>query len=83
MGTRKAVEPQQWKGFPVIEQVRWFNLSALAVTHLAALYGLFFVPLDRRTLIFAIAYYFFTIFGEMFLVREDFELTIFLGVTAG
>ncbi|KAJ6598464.1 delta 9-fatty acid desaturase protein [Mycena vulgaris] len=49
--------------FPPIEGVRWFNVSVLVVTPLIALYGLLFVPLDRRTIMFAAAYYVFSMIG--------------------
>ncbi|KAJ7267429.1 delta 9-fatty acid desaturase protein [Mycena rebaudengoi] len=49
--------------FPTIERIRWFNVSVLVVTPLIALYGLLFVPLDRRTIAFALAYYLFSMLG--------------------
>ncbi|KAJ7750425.1 delta 9-fatty acid desaturase protein [Mycena maculata] len=49
--------------FPPIEGIRWFNVSVLVCTPLIALCGLFFVPLDRRTVLFAIAYYLFSMLG--------------------
>ncbi|KAF7369083.1 Acyl-CoA desaturase [Mycena venus] len=49
--------------FPPIEGVRWFNVAVLVLTPLAAIYGLVFVPLDRRTVIFACAYYLFSMIG--------------------
>ncbi|KAJ6590073.1 delta 9-fatty acid desaturase protein [Mycena vulgaris] len=58
-----TVASQRHKGFPAIEGVRWFNLAVLVFTPLVALCGVFFIRLDGRTLIFAIAYYFFTVFG--------------------
>ncbi|KAJ7489365.1 delta 9-fatty acid desaturase protein [Mycena latifolia] len=49
--------------FPPIEGVRWFNVSILVGTPLIALYGLLFVPFDRRTIMFAFAYYLFSMIG--------------------
>ncbi|KAF7371110.1 Acyl-CoA desaturase [Mycena sanguinolenta] len=57
-----AVEHQHWKGFPAVEGVRWFNLAVLVFTPLVAFYGILFVPLNGKTLVFSIAYYFFTVF---------------------
>ncbi|KAF7371125.1 Acyl-CoA desaturase [Mycena sanguinolenta] len=54
-----AVERQDWKGFPVVEGVRWFNLAVLVFTPLVAFYGILSVPLNGKTLVFSIAYYFF------------------------
>ncbi|KAJ7705420.1 delta 9-fatty acid desaturase protein [Mycena rosella] len=49
--------------FPPIEGIRWFNVCILVGTPLIALYGLLFVPFDRRTLVFAFAYYLFSMIG--------------------
>ncbi|KAJ7678161.1 delta 9-fatty acid desaturase protein [Mycena polygramma] len=49
--------------FPPIEGVRWFNVAVLVLTPLISICGLFLVPLDRRTVIFACAYYVFSMIG--------------------
>jgi stearoyl-CoA desaturase (delta-9 desaturase) len=54
--------------FPPIEGIRWFNVSVLVITPLIALYGLLFVPFDRRTVTFAFAYYVFSMIGRISLV---------------
>ncbi|KAJ7182712.1 delta 9-fatty acid desaturase protein [Mycena crocata] len=51
--------------FPPIEGVRWFNVFVLVGTPLIALYGLIFVTPDRRTVVFALAYYLFSMIGEI------------------
>ncbi|KAJ7621244.1 delta 9-fatty acid desaturase protein [Roridomyces roridus] len=49
--------------FPPIEGVRWFNVAVLTLTPLTALYGILVIPFDRRTILFAIAYYLFSMIG--------------------
>ncbi|KAF7377634.1 Acyl-CoA desaturase [Mycena sanguinolenta] len=49
--------------FPPIEGIRWFNVAVLVLTPLIATYGLVFVPLDWKTVIFACAYYWFSMIG--------------------
>jgi hypothetical protein len=80
-----AVEHQHGKGFPVIHGVRWFNVAVLVFTPLTALYGLCFVGFDRRTFTFAIAYFFFTVFGETLANEADFKNSslVYSGITAG
>ncbi|PFH47568.1 hypothetical protein AMATHDRAFT_6624 [Amanita thiersii Skay4041] len=52
------------RGFPTIKGVRWFNLAVLTITPAIAIYGLLYVPPRRETIIFAVAYYLFTMLGE-------------------
>lgn len=54
--------------FPPIEGVRWFNVAVLVGTPLIAVCGLFFIPFDWRTGLFAFAYYLFSMFGGTFIV---------------
>ncbi|KAJ7319070.1 delta 9-fatty acid desaturase protein [Mycena olivaceomarginata] len=49
--------------FPPIEGVRWFNVAVLVLTPLIAICGLVLVPLERKTVIFACAYYLFSMIG--------------------
>ncbi|KAF7324722.1 Acyl-CoA desaturase [Mycena kentingensis (nom. inval.)] len=51
------------RGFPPIVGVRWFNVAVLLITPLVGLYGLVFVPVQRKTAAFAVAYYLFSMFG--------------------
>jgi hypothetical protein len=51
--------------FPPIEGVRWFNVAVLVLTPLIAICGLVLVPLERKTVIFACAYYLFSMIGEI------------------
>jgi stearoyl-CoA desaturase (delta-9 desaturase) len=50
--------------FPSITGVRWFNLAILLVTPALAVYGFTRVDLLFKTLVFAMAYYWFTVLGE-------------------
>ncbi|KAF7303796.1 Acyl-CoA desaturase [Mycena indigotica] len=49
--------------FPPIVGIRWFNVAVLLLTPLVACLGLVFVPLDRKTCAFSLAYYLFSMFG--------------------
>ncbi|GLB41031.1 putative stearyl-CoA desaturase that utilizes O(2) and electrons from reduced cytochrome b5 to introduce the first double bond into saturated fatty acyl-CoA substrates [Lyophyllum shimeji] len=48
---------------PVIQGVRWFNLGVLIFTPAIAAYGLWSAPRSRETMIFAFAYYVFSMLG--------------------
>jgi hypothetical protein len=49
--------------FPPVRRIRWFNLLLLVITSLLAGYGLLFVTLDRKTVIFSVIYYIFSMLG--------------------
>lgn len=51
------------------KQVRWFNLSVIAVTPLVALYGATTTHLDIRTFCFCVFYYVFNMIGQSFPAR--------------
>jgi hypothetical protein len=53
--------------FPPVRRIRWFNLALLATTSALALYGMLYVPRDCRTLMFAVAYYVFSMLGPFLL----------------
>ncbi|KAF8066763.1 delta 9-fatty acid desaturase protein [Lyophyllum atratum] len=48
---------------PAVQGVRWFNLSVLTLTPTVAVYGLWSAPRVRETMIFAAAYYVFSMLG--------------------
>ncbi|KAF7419408.1 hypothetical protein PC9H_001998 [Pleurotus ostreatus] len=49
--------------FPFIQGVRWFNVAVLTVTPSIAVWGLLHVPFQARTLLFAAAYYIYSMLG--------------------
>lgn len=51
--------------FPAIKRVRWFNVSVLVITPAIAVYGLFCVQPQYKTLLFAVLYYIFSMLGEL------------------
>lgn len=50
--------------FPQITGVRWFNVAVLTLTPAIAVYGMICVPLQRKTLIFSVLYYIFSMLGR-------------------
>ncbi|RDB26731.1 Acyl-CoA desaturase [Hypsizygus marmoreus] len=51
------------QNFPVITGVRWFNILVLTGTPAIAGYGIWSIPRSRETIIFAVAYYVFSMLG--------------------
>ncbi|TBU38077.1 hypothetical protein BD309DRAFT_1084279 [Dichomitus squalens] len=49
--------------FPIIRGVEWFNLAILLVTPLVSVYGIVYVPLKSKTLVFSLLYFWFSILG--------------------
>jgi len=52
-------------------EVRWFNLSVIVITPLAALYGALTTHLDPRTFWFCVFYYVFNTIGEFLCLLQD------------
>jgi stearoyl-CoA desaturase (Delta-9 desaturase) len=52
------------ENFPPITAIRWFNLSVLVITPALACYGVMHVDRQIKTLLFAAAYYVFTMLGK-------------------
>jgi len=48
---------------PLWQRLNYIHVAILTFVPLASLYALFFVPLQWKTALFAVAYYFFTGFG--------------------
>lgn len=48
---------------PLWQRLNYIHLFILTAVPLASLYAVFFVPLQWRTAVFAVMYYFFTGFG--------------------
>ena len=57
--------PVTWSNWH--KQVRWFNLSVIVITPLAALYGAATTRLDVRTFYFCVFYYVFNMIGTCLL----------------
>jgi stearoyl-CoA desaturase (delta-9 desaturase) len=51
--------------FPPTNGIRWFNVGVLTLTPLLAVYGLWTVKIQRDTGFFAVAYYIFSMLGEI------------------
>ena len=51
--------------FPATNGIRWFNVAVFAITTLIAVYGLLTVKLRRDTVFFSVAYYIFSMLGEL------------------
>nr|GAT58921.1 delta-9 fatty acid desaturase protein [Mycena chlorophos] len=61
--TSASTKDRPSRGFPKILGVRWFNVAVLAAAPALWIFGVFFVPLTRKTLVFSCAYYLFSMFG--------------------
>ena len=48
---------------PLVKRLNWVHIALLGATPLLALYGLFTTPLNVKTLVFAVVYYFITGLG--------------------
>jgi len=67
---------QHWERFPTTRGIRWFNFLALSITHLIAAYGLWTVEIRKNTALFAVAYYAFSMLGELYrcFIHSSFDL---------
>ncbi|KAF8880548.1 hypothetical protein BD779DRAFT_1612729 [Infundibulicybe gibba] len=54
---------QLFSGFPPTTGIRWFNLCILTFTPAVACYGLVYIPYWKKTIVFAAAYYIFSMLG--------------------
>jgi stearoyl-CoA desaturase (delta-9 desaturase) len=61
LATQKELPPITWKNFH--NELQWISIIALTFTPLASLYGWFTTPLQLKTALFSIAYYYFTGLG--------------------
>jgi hypothetical protein len=61
--SRMVLDPTQY--FPPTVRVKWLNLNALILTHIFAIYAVFFVPRETKTMIFALFYYVFSMLGQL------------------
>jgi stearoyl-CoA desaturase (delta-9 desaturase) len=50
-------------GMPFLKRLNWLHVPLLTLTPIIGLYGVFTAPLDWRTYLFAVVYYFFTGLG--------------------
>ena len=57
----EPLSPITWSNW--YREVRWFNLSVIVVTPLAALYGALTTHLETRTFCFCVLYYVFNMIG--------------------
>jgi stearoyl-CoA desaturase (delta-9 desaturase) len=55
--------PAEWRGKPLWSQLNWLHTPLLLFTPLVAAYGVWHWAFDWRTLLFAVAYYFFSGLG--------------------
>ena len=52
-----------FRGKPLLARLNWLHVPLLTITPILAVYGLLTAPLDWRTYLFAVAYYFLTGLG--------------------
>lgn len=61
-------KPERWATLRgVWPRIRWFNVAVLVLTPAAGIYGAFYTPLHRSTLLFSAFYYFFSMLGTRLL----------------
>ncbi|KNZ75891.1 Acyl-CoA desaturase [Termitomyces sp. J132] len=67
-------------GIPAIRGVRWFNVAILTITPAIAAYGLWCSPRNYATIMFAFAYYLFSMLGDF--AHDFLQVIIVYGLIA-
>jgi len=61
LATQKELPPITWKN--LYDELQWISVIVLALTPIASIYGWFTTPLQLKTALFSVGYYYFTGLG--------------------